>query len=144
MTDFIEFMMKDYPPFQHRMRGGLMWLEHYSNTQYGLSFEKLSTEQQIEIIDAIAYPDSASKEVKHGVEFFNLIRNLVCTGFFTTKMGVDYLGYQGNRPNQWDGVPEEVMQKYGVELDEKYASVYLDIESQNTIVQWDDEGNIIG
>ena len=28
------------------------------------------------------------------------------------------MGYLGNTPNQWDGVPEEVMAKFGPNLDE--------------------------
>ena len=30
VTDFIEFMVKDYPKFQLPIRGGLMWLENLS------------------------------------------------------------------------------------------------------------------
>ena len=44
--------------------------------------------QKLEIIDMIAYPDKAEANMKFGVRFFNTLRNLTCTGFFTTEMGI--------------------------------------------------------
>jgi hypothetical protein len=29
-------------------------------------------------------------------------------------MGIKDIGYEGNRPNQWDGVPDEVLKQYGL------------------------------
>jgi hypothetical protein len=144
VPDFIEFMMKDYPKFQVPMRGGLMWLENFSYSEYGKSFTDLSDEQRISIIDKIAYPDTAEKDLLYGVKFFNLIRNLTCTGFFTSEIGIKDIGYAGNRPNQWDGVPEEVLNKYGLSYDEKTLNACLKIEDQQKIAQWDEKGNLIG
>jgi hypothetical protein len=54
------------------------------------------------------------------------------------------MGYVGNQPNVWDGVPKEVMDKHGVSLEEKYLSVYLKPEDRGTVAVWDDQGNLIG
>jgi hypothetical protein len=43
------------------------------------------------------------------------MRDLTATGFFTSKMGIEDLGYVGNRPNKWEGVPKEIVQQYGLE-----------------------------
>ena len=43
------------------------------------------------------------------------MRDLTATGFFTSKIGVEDLGYAGNRPNKWEGVPEEIVKQYGLE-----------------------------
>ena len=40
-------------------------------------------------------------------------------GFFTSKMGIEDLGYKGNMPNQWDGVPQEVLDQFGLKYDER-------------------------
>jgi len=144
VPDFIEFMMKDYPKFQTPMRGGLMWLENQSLAEYDKPFADLSSEQQLVLVDRIAWPDTAEGEAKNGVPFFNLLRNLTCTGFFTTEMGIKDVGYVGNRPNQWDGVPDEVLKKYGLSYDEKTLSQCLKVEDQQKIAQWDDKGNLIG
>ncbi len=143
VPDFIEFMMKDIPAYQTPIRGGLFWLDHKADEMYGEKFLDITEEQRIAIIDQIAYPDKATPEVASGVRFFNLLRNLTATGFFTSEEGFKDLGYVGNRPNAWDGVPEEVLAKHGLENDPKYKDVYLDVSTRGTIAQWDDEGNLI-
>lgn len=144
VPDFIEFMMKDHPKFQLPMRGGLMWLENLSLSSFDKSFTDITREQRVTLVDKIAWPDTAEEDMKYGVKFFNLMRNLTCTGFFTSQIGVKDIGYVGNRPNQWDGVPPEVLNKYGLSYDEKTLKECLKIEDQQKIVQWDDKGNIIG
>ena len=71
------------------------------------------------MVDAIAYPKKAKPGMAQGVAFFNIIRNLVSTGFFTSQMGVKDLGYVGNAPNQWNGVPDDVLKQYGLAYTEK-------------------------
>lgn len=144
VPDFIEFMVKDYQNFQVPMRGGLMWLEQFSLSTFDLSFIDISHENRLSLIDQIAYPDRADENMKFGVKFFNLIRNLTCTGFFTSKIGIEDLGYVGNRPNQWDGVPKDVLEKFNLSYDQKTLDVCLKIEDQHKIAHWDDQGNLIG
>ena len=43
------------------------------------------------------------------VQWFNLVRNLTMTGYFTSEVGIKELGYKGNFPNVWDGVPQDVL-----------------------------------
>ena len=40
------------------------------------------------------------------------------TGYFTSEVGVSEIGYQGNVPNIWDGVPEDVLKSVGVAYDQ--------------------------
>ena len=110
---FIEFMMKDQPQHQDKMRGGLMWLDVESKKRFGKKFVLCSKPQQLEIVDDIAYPEKVKPAFKHGASFFTHIRNFVVTGFYTTAMGFKDLGYVGNVPNQWEGVPEDVVAKFG-------------------------------
>lgn len=140
---FIEFMMKDYPKFQLPMRGGLMWLDNLSRKTFDKSFTKLDQNQRISIIDKIAWPDKAEDDMKFGVKFFNLMRNLTCTGYFTTKNGFRDLGYVGNSPNQWNGAPKDVLQKHGLSYNDSWSDLYLKIEDQHKVAEWDDDGNLI-
>ena len=42
-------------------------------------------------------------------------RDLVATGFFTSRMGIDDLKYIGNVPNpMWDGCPDQCYTHLGV------------------------------
>lgn len=119
VPDFIEFIVKDMPEHQTPMRGGLRWLDIYTFKKYNKSFVDCTAEQRISIVDEIAYPNKAKKEVAQGVAFFNKMRDLTVTGFYTTQMGGEDLGYVGNRPNQWNGVPDDVLKQYNVSYTEK-------------------------
>ena len=119
VADFIEFIVKDMPEHQIPMRGGLRWLEMQSLNRFEKSFVAITEPQRIEIIDEIAYPDKAKASMKQGVAFFNLMRNLTLTGFYTSEIGVKDIGYQGNRPNQWNGVPADVLKQYNLAYTEK-------------------------
>lgn len=119
VPDFIEFIVKDMPSNKTPMRGGLRWLDLESSKRFQKAFKDCSTQQQIAIVDDIAYPEKAKPEMKQGVAFFNLMRNLTATGFYTSEIGVKDIGYVGNRPNQWNGVPDDVLKQYGLAYTEK-------------------------
>lgn len=119
VPDFIEFIVKDKPEFQTPMRGGLRWLDVQCLKRYDNVFVKCTGDQQIELVDEIAFPEKAKPELQQGVAFFNTMRDLTATGFFTSKIGIEDLGYVGNQPNQWDGVPQEVLDQYGLKYDER-------------------------
>jgi hypothetical protein len=115
VPDFIEFIVKDKPENQVPMRGGLRWLDMQCLSRYKNAFVDCSKPQQMELIEEIAYPEKAKPSMKQGVAFFNRMRDLTATGFFTSKMGIEDLGYVGNTPNKWEGVPSEIVKKYGLE-----------------------------
>lgn len=113
VPEFIAFIVKDMPEHQLPMRGGLKWLDMQSLNRFSQPFIKSSNSQQITIIDEIAYPKIAKPEMSAGVAFFNRMRSLTASGFYTTEMGVNDIGYVGNTANQWDGVPADVLKQYG-------------------------------
>lgn len=119
VPEFIEFIVKDMPDHQIPMRGGLKWLDLYSFKKFEKAFKDLSSSEQISIVDEIAYPKKAKPEFAQGVSFFNLMRNLTLTGFYTSEIGVKDIGYMGNTPNQWNGVPDDVLKQYGLAYSEK-------------------------
>jgi len=116
---FIEFIAKDQPRFQTPLRGGIKWLDMQSLKRFNSDFASCTSQQQIEIVDDIAYPEKAKPELQQGVSFFNTMRDLTACGFFTSEIGIKDLGYVGNRPNQWDGVPADVLAQYGLKYDER-------------------------
>jgi len=112
---FLEFIVKDKPEHQVPLRGGLRWLDMQSTKRYNNAFKDCTEKQQLVLVDEIAYPAKAKPGMGQGVAFFNRLRDLVATGFFTSKMGIDDLGYVGNRPNKWEGVPDDIIKQYGLE-----------------------------
>ena len=119
VPDFIEFIVKDMPDFKTPMRGGLRWLDLESYERFQKAFKDCNSKQQIELVDEIAYPEKAKPEMQRGVAFFNMMRNLTASGFYTSQIGVKDIGYAGNTPNQWNGVPDDVLKQYHLSYSEK-------------------------
>ncbi len=145
VPEFIEFIVKDIPSHQLPIRGGLMWLDQESNRRFNKLFKAASNEEQIAIVEDIAYPDPDGKkpEMAYGIKFFSRMRDLTVTGYYTTKMGFEDLGYVGNRPNVWDGVPADVLAEHDVDYDEAWLAKCVDQSKREEIAQWDDEGNLL-
>ena len=145
VVPFIEFMVKDVPELKVDFRGGLMWLDHRSNTDFGKEFISAGPGQQKAILDEIAHYDPEVPEVDRpfGVNFFSTVRNLTLTGFYTSKLGIEELGYQGNMPNVWNGVPEDVLEQHGVSYDPEWLAKCVDQSQRNVLAEWDSDGNLI-
>jgi gluconate 2-dehydrogenase gamma chain len=126
---FIEFIVKDMPRYQTPLRGGIKWLDLQCMRRYDSDFASTSATQQIEMVDEIAYPDQAKPEMTQGVNFFNTMRDLTACGFFTSKIGIQDLGYEGNKPNQWDGVPKDVLAQYGVTYDDRTLEISVKFDT---------------
>jgi hypothetical protein len=96
--EFIDLLTSENPEYQLKLGGGLKWLDSTCARRYGKSYLDCTPQQQKEILDQIAYRKNAAKDesLSQGVEFFSLLRNLASDGFFTSKIGIKYLGYKGN------------------------------------------------
>ncbi len=119
VPEFIDFIVRDMPNLQLPVRGGLRWLDVECLKRFNRSFSECKHSQRIEVVDDIAYPNKAKAEMQQGVAFFSRMRNLVASGFYTSEMGVADLDYRGNTPNQWNGVPDEVLKQYQLAYTEK-------------------------
>ena len=136
VPEFIDFIVRDMPNHQLPMRGGLRWLDMQCLKRYQKAFKDCTHKEQMEMVDEIAFPeiefeDEKGNKVKKGkvnpgmepgVAFFSLMRNLTATGFYTSEIGVNDIGYKGNVANQWDGVPDDVLKQYNVSYTEKELS----------------------
>jgi hypothetical protein len=97
--EFIDLLTSENPEYQLKLGGGFMWLDSTCSDRYGHIYLDCSPEQQKEVLDLIAYRKNAEKDsgLSQGVEFFAFLRNLAADGFFTSKIGIKYLGYVGNK-----------------------------------------------
>jgi gluconate 2-dehydrogenase gamma chain len=96
--EFIDLLTSENPHYQLTLGGGLMWLDSACIDKYGSAYLACTPQQQTEMLDCIAYRKNAMKDpsLSQGVEFFAFLRNLTADGFFTSKIGIQYLGYIGN------------------------------------------------
>ncbi|MEJ7914057.1 MAG: gluconate 2-dehydrogenase subunit 3 family protein [Chitinophagaceae bacterium] len=126
---YIHFMSNDNPNLQTPLRGGIKWMDMQCVKRYNNSFVDSNETQKLELVEEIAWPEKAKPEMGAGVAFFNLMRNLTASGFWSSKVGVKDIGYMGNVPNQWNGAPKEVLDKLGVAYDEKMLKECLNYDT---------------
>jgi len=145
VVQLIEFMAKDIPSYQDPLRKGLDWINEESNSKFSKSFIELDDNSVKQIFDEIAFydPNSNMSDLSEPIQWFNLVRNLTMTGYFTSEVGIKELGYKGNMPNVWDGVPQDVLDQYGLKYDEDWLEKCIDQSTRMTIAEWDDEGNLL-
>ena len=115
--EFVDHIVNVQEERQVAARGGLKWLDTESLKRFDVTFIKATDAQRRLILDDIAFPEKADKRFTHGVRFFSGLRDLVAAGFWSSKVGVKDLGYQGNVPNVWNGAPQNVLDKLGVKYD---------------------------
>lgn len=145
VVQLIEFMAKDIPTYKEPLRNGLIWIDNESKKRFNNLFVDCEIIQQENIFDEIAYydPNKSISEYSEPVQWFNLVRNLTMTGYFTSEVGINELGYKGNIPNIWDGVPQDVLDQYGLEYDKDWLEKFVDQSKRNIIAEWDDDGNLL-
>lgn len=145
VPELVEFMAKDIPEMQNTLLGGLMWMDHKSNTEFGVEFKAATLEQQKQICDQICWHDMEVPldEQPLEIQFFALMRNLTLTGYYTSKVGIADLGYKGNQPNVWDGVPQDVLDQHGVAYDPEWIAKCVDQSKRGIQAEWDDQGNLL-
>jgi len=145
VPEFIEFIVKDIPDNQIPVRGGLMWLDGESNKRFNKTFVKCAEAERIQIVEDIAYPlkEGENSDLSPGIHFFDKIRDLTLSGYYTTRMGFRDLGYRGNIPGIWDGVPEDVLAEFDVDYDPEWIAKCVNQDTRETIAEWDDDMNLI-
>ena len=111
---FIDYIVAEQPTRHVAMRGGLAWLNTQCQERFEKPFMGATDAERRQVLDDIAWPQRARPEFIYGVRFFNTMRDLTASGFFSSKVGVADLGYVGNQGTVWDGVPANVLQKLGV------------------------------
>jgi gluconate 2-dehydrogenase gamma chain len=96
--EFIDLLTSENPEYQLKLGGGVMWLDAECIDRFGKAYLESTAEHQKEILDLIAYRKNAEKTpaLLPGVDFFALLREMTADGFFTSQIGIKYLGYVGN------------------------------------------------
>jgi len=119
VPEYMDFMLNDRPDGQTPMRGGLAWLDNECFERYTKTFVAATPAEQTAVLDDIAWPKKAKPELSQGVAFFNMFRDMTASGFWSSKMGVTDLNYQGNTfVAEWKGCPPEALQKLGVQYED--------------------------
>ena len=116
VPEFMDFMMVDEPRRQTAMRGGLALIDRLCEQRFDKRFLECSEADRTRLLDEIAFPATAPPSLAHAVVFFSSFRDLTAGGFWTTKMGIADLQYQGNTfAPDWDGCPADALKHLDVD-----------------------------
>jgi hypothetical protein len=123
VAEFIDFMIANRVPIAHHddsrsvaetltrgtaaqiaFVGGLGWLDARSKSQYKNSFMDCTPAQQTALLEELAYKSRYAPNTERGREFFHLLRHYTVVGYYTSKIGLESLGYPGLR-TAWPKMP---------------------------------------
>jgi gluconate 2-dehydrogenase gamma chain len=107
--EFIDLLTSENHEFQLLLGGGILWLDSRCGDLFGNRYLDCSESQRKQMLDSIAYRKNAEADaaLSQGIAFFTLLRNLTCDAFFTSKIGIVYLGYVGNTfLSEFPGCPD--------------------------------------
>ena len=114
---FMDFMMIDQPRRQIAMRGGLAMIDRLAMDRCGKRFVSATDRERRLLLDEIAYTSNPDRGLSQAIAFFSSFRDLTASGFWSTKVGVADLQYQGNVfVSEWTGCPDAALKKLGVLL----------------------------
>lgn len=96
--EFIDLLTSENEEYKAKLAGGLKWLDSTCATRFSRAYLDCTPQQQKAILDLIAYRKSSEQDesLREPVEFFSFLRKFTADGFFTSKIGIKYLGYKGN------------------------------------------------
>jgi gluconate 2-dehydrogenase gamma chain len=96
--EFIDSLSSENKDLQRQLRSGIMWLDVTCVERYGQTCLQCAPGQRTEMLDLIAFRKNAEKDprLSPGIEFFPTLRKYAADGFFTSEIGIRYLGYIGD------------------------------------------------
>jgi gluconate 2-dehydrogenase gamma chain len=89
---------------QARFLSGLGWMNARSHSEFEREFMDCTSAQQNALLEELAYKAKFKPATESGRAFFQLMRDYTVVGYYTTKIGLESLGYPGLR-SVWPKMP---------------------------------------
>lgn len=107
--EWIDLMSSQNPQLLAIYTGGIAWLDHAMQRRGASNFVDATSEQQIAMLDLIAYRKNETPERGPGIKFFEWARKMVVDAYYTSAIGIKDIGYMGNTALSKFEVPQEVI-----------------------------------
>jgi gluconate 2-dehydrogenase gamma chain len=122
VPEFVDYLLSDplseaaeREKLQTQLRGGLAWLDRECAARFGRGFVDCADGERKAVLDSIAWPERVRPGLEAGAAFFTLFRDLVASGYWTSRIGTEDLRYMGNTyVAEWKGCPPEVLSRLGL------------------------------
>jgi gluconate 2-dehydrogenase gamma chain len=89
---------------QQRFLAGINWMNARCKAEFGHEFLDCTAEQQKGLLEVLAYKAKYKPTTETGRQFFQMLRDYTVVGYYTTKIGLESLGYPGLR-TAWPKMP---------------------------------------
>jgi gluconate 2-dehydrogenase gamma chain len=89
---------------QVKLVEGLNWVNARSHSEFGKDFMDCGPDQQNGILEQLAHKAKFKPATETGREFFQMMRDYTVVGYYTTKIGLESIGYPGLR-ELWPKMP---------------------------------------
>lgn len=89
---------------QNQFLSGLDWTNARSKSEFDHEFMDCAPEQQKSLLEEVAYKAKFKPTTESGRKFFQLMREYTVVGYYTTRIGLESLGYPGLRV-VWPSMP---------------------------------------
>jgi len=88
---------------------GVSWMDAALKKQGASDFVTATPEQQIALLDQIAYRRNSSPDLDGGIQFFTWARRMTVDAFYTSEIGIADIDYRGNHPQASYPEPTEAI-----------------------------------
>ncbi len=136
--EFIDLLCSQNPELADIYTGGLLWLDAQVRQLHGAAFIEATEDQQTALLDRLveagdpqkieaaratrygaseqyqgfsAYRVHPASDLAPGVRFFDWLRKMTVDAFYTSPVGIQDVGYQGNRAVGHYEVPEPIIEE---------------------------------
>ena len=114
VPEFMDWICNEYPSYSWT-REALRWLDGFAYDSFHKAFANCTDAQRRQLLDQVAWPRKAKRELAEGVNHFNRLRDFTASGFWSSRMGVKDLQYIGNvAVPEWKGCPPPALNHLGV------------------------------
>ena len=97
VNEYIDLIVGESPfDVQKVFLDGLAWLDKTSKDRHGKNFVNLSNAQQVGLLTEISKIKNPAPNEATQAKFFKAIKDMTIDGFYTSKIGIEELGYVGN------------------------------------------------
>jgi len=93
----VEDRLRQGTAAQIQFEGGLNWLNARSKSEHQRVFMDCTPAQQVALLEELAYKSKFTPTTERGREFFQMLRDYTVVGYYTSKIGLESLGYPGLR-----------------------------------------------
>jgi len=123
VAEFIDFMLANRVPVsgsrdlrstadaieagndaQVKFISGLNWINARSHSEFNHELMECTAEQQNSLLEELAYKARFKPNTESGRAFFRMMRDYTVVGYYTTKIGLESIGYPGLRAI-WPKIP---------------------------------------